>query len=369
MNRKVYLKTKIKQIWFVFCSCLLVVQATTVFSQEQKEINISSKTQVTQEKNKQLDAENRIDIFSGTTESYHIAKNDYRSTPGVYGTITSVGSDTLANLMAIWAQRFKEIYPHVKFQIQASGSATASQALTQGSASIGPMSRAMTGQEVNAFRKVNGYSPTSLVVAIDAIAIFVERNNPLNKLTLPQLDAIFSVTRLCGHRSVITKWSQLGVNKFGEQRDIQLYGRNSASGTYDLFKQRALCDGDYWRTMNEMPSSASVLQSIASSVGAIGYAALGYNNNNVKTIALSGDGENYYSPSPENLRQDKYPFTRYLYIVVNKAPNELLSTLELTFLRFILSEEGQRIVEENGYFAVSDDVINKQLTRLYNVKK
>ncbi len=290
--------------------------------------------------------------------------SDYRSAPGVYGTITSVGSDTLAGLMAIWAQRFKEIYPHVKFQIQASGSATASQALTQGSASIGPMSRVLSNQERASFSKRYGYPPTVLVVAVDAIAIYAEKNNPIDQLTLAQVDALFSITRLCGGPEPIMTWSQLGVSKFGDDKNIQLFGRNSASGTYDLFKQRALCEGDYLQGVNEMPSSSSVVQSVASSIGGLGYAALGYVNNNVKTLALSDDGQQFYSPNPDNLRTGLYPFTRNLYIIVNKPPNENLATLERTFLEFVLSAEGQSIVEENGYFGISDRVRKRQLQLL-----
>lgn len=292
------------------------------------------------------------------------ATPDYRSAPGVYGTITSVGSDTLAGLMAIWAQRFKELYPHVKFQIQASGSATASQALTQGSASIGPMSRVLSNQERASFSKRYGYPPTVLVVAVDAIAIYAEKNNPIDQLTLAQVDALFSITRLCGAPEPIMTWSQLGVSKFGDDKNIQLFGRNSASGTYDLFKQRALCEGDYLQGVNEMPSSSSVVQSVASSIGGLGYAALGYVNNNVKTLALSDDGQQFYSPNPDNLRTGLYPFTRNLYIIVNKPPNENLATLERTFLEFVLSAEGQNIVEENGYFGISDRVRKRQLQLL-----
>lgn len=297
-------------------------------------------------------------------ESHQAQIYPYHSTPGVYGTITSVGSDTLAGLIAVWAQRFQEIYPHVKFQIQASGSATASQALTQGSASIGPMSRAISAQEISNFTTIHGYAPTALVVAIDAIAIYAEQNNPIEKLTLQQVDALFSITRLCGYHTPISQWQQLDVNKFGGKQTIQLFGRNSASGTYDLFKQKALCDGDFLRTVNEMPSSSSVVQSVASSIGGLGYAALGYQNNNVKTLALAGADGQFYAPTPDNLRQGDYPFTRYLYIIVNKAPDKSLATLEQTFLRFILSDEGQAIVNDNGYFSVSKRMIKRQLTRL-----
>ncbi|MBT1450385.1 phosphate ABC transporter substrate-binding protein [Glaciecola sp. XM2] len=290
---------------------------------------------------------------------------DYRSTPGVYGSITSIGSDTLANLVSLWAEQFQRLYPHVKFQIQASGSATASQALTQGTASIGPMSRALTLTEIQRFTRQYGYPPTSLIVAIDAMAIYVEKNNPLQQLSLEQIDAIFSMTRFCGGAREIRTWQALNIGKFGQTRTIQVFGRNSASGTYDLFKSLALCDGDYYTAVNEMPSSSSVVQSVASSIGGIGYAALGHGNTDVKALAIGQANGAYYAPNAQNITAGKYPFTRYLYIVVNKPPNEPLPTLERSFLAFILSEEGQSIVQEGNYYPVTGLLLNQQ-RRLIN---
>jgi phosphate transport system substrate-binding protein len=286
------------------------------------------------------------------------------SLAGVYGSISSVGSDTLATLISLWAERFKTVYPHVKFQIQASGSATAPQALTQGTATIGPMSRAMTASEISRFTQKYGYPPTTLIVAVDAIAIYVEKNNPLQSLTLEQVDALFSVTRFCGSTTKIDTWSDIGVAKFGENRKVLLYGRNSASGTYDLFKKQALCDGDFKATVNELPGSSSVVLSIASSVGGIGYAALGHIDDNVKALAIGTkmQGEIFYAePNNDNITLGKYPFSRYLYIVVNKPPNSQLPVLERAFLTFILSDEGQSMVNENGYYSINKELRDKQL--------
>jgi phosphate transport system substrate-binding protein len=313
------------------------------------------------------------------------------SLAGVYGSISSVGSDTLATLVSLWAQRFKSVYPHVKFQIQASGSATAPQALTQGTATIGPMSRALTTSETNRFTQKYGYPPTTLIVAVDAIAIYVEKNNPIRALSLEQVDALFSATRFCGSKEKLSKWIDLGVTKFGESRNVLLYGRNSASGTYDLFKQQALCEGDFKTTVNELPGSSSVVLSIASSLGGMGYAALGHSDENVKALSIGvrvplispaltfasnntdvlarpGDSEEpadyrieYIEPNTENITLDRYPFSRYLYIVVNKPPNKALPILERAFLRFILSEEGQNMVRDNGYYSVNQTIVDKQL--------
>lgn len=299
-----------------------------------------------------------VDLASLTTKE---------SLAGVYGSISSVGSDTLATLISLWSEQFKTVYPHVKFQIQASGSATAPQALTQGTATIGPMSRALTATEISRFTQKYGYPPTTLIVAVDAIAIYVEKNNPLQSLTLQEVDALFSVTRFCGSSKKIDTWTDIGVTKFGENREVLLYGRNSASGTYDLFKKQALCEGDFKATVNELPGSSSVVLSIASSVGGLGYAALGQFNENVKALSISTeiDGENdYIEPNTDNVTSGKYPFSRYLYIVVNKPPDQHLPVLERAFLTFILSDEGQDMVNKNGYYSISKELRDKQLVSI-----
>ncbi len=293
--------------------------------------------------------------------------SNQESLAGVYGSLSSVGSDTLATLISLWSERFKTAYPHVKFQIQASGSATAPQALTQGTATIGPMSRAMTASEISRFTQKYGYPPTALIVAVDAIAIYVEKNNPIESLTLQQVDGLFSETRFCGSSKKLDTWTDIGVTKFGENREVLLYGRNSASGTYDLFKKQALCEGDFKATVNELPGSSSVVLSIASSVGGLGYAALGRFDENVKALSIGTQKQGsaaYIEPNTENVTSGTYPFSRYLYIVVNKPPNEPLPVLERAFLTFILSDEGQKMVNENGYYSVDKQLRDKQLASI-----
>lgn len=291
--------------------------------------------------------------------------------PGVSGTITSVGSDTLATLMSLWAEAFKAKYPHVKFQIQATGSSTAPQALTQGTANLGPMSRQLTQDEINRFIRKYGYPPTVLRVAIDAIAIFVERNNPLRQLTSKQVDALFSATRLCGGAKSFVFWSDLGITKFGQDGKVVTFGRNSSSGTHDLFKQQALCKGDYKASVNELSGSASIVRSIASSIGGIGYAALGERTPNVRGLSIgttsTSSGQNVFvAPTAENITAGTYPFSRYLYVVVNKPPTKSLPVLERSFLAFILSTEGQKMVEENGYYPIQQAQNQRQLRQLLN---
>lgn len=310
-----------------------------------------------------------LSLFQTSYAQTGVKKNEiglqpYQRYPGVSGSITSVGSDTLANLISLWSQEFKTIYPHVKIQIQASGSSTAPPALTEGTATIGPMSRALKNSEIAAFRRKYGYPPVMLLVAVDAIAIFVERRNPLQGLTLQQVDAIFSATRFCGASSAIEHWGQLGSGYLGENHGIRLFGRNSVSGTYGLFKARALCEGDFRADVNEQPGSSSVVLSVASSNGAIGYAAYGFKTAGVRAVPIANQKGQFTPLNQDTVLSGDYPFSRSLYIMINKPPGKSLKTLQTEFLRFILSKEGQQLVRSEGYFPIPIDVLKRQLRLL-----
>jgi phosphate transport system substrate-binding protein len=284
----------------------------------------------------------------------------YEKVEGVSGSLSSVGSDTLANLMTLWAEEFKRHYPNVAVQIQAAGSATAPPALTEGTATIGPMSRMMKSEEVEAFEAKHGYKPTAIPVAVDALAIFVNKDNQLTSISIPQVDAIYSATRACGHDSDISQWSDLGLSgNLGSQR-IQLFGRNSASGTYGYFKESALCKGDFKSSVNEQPGSASVVQGVTKSLNGIGYSGIGYKTSSVKALPLSRkDGGEAIEPTPENAISGKYPLARYLYVYVNKHPNESLAPLEKEFMKMVLSKTGQAIVVKDGYVPLPAKVVEK----------
>ncbi len=290
---------------------------------------------------------------------------EYQRTSGVSGNLSSVGSDTLANLMTLWAEEFKRLYPNVNIQIQAAGSSTAPPALTEGTSNLGPMSRKMKDKERDAFEKKYGYKPTAIPVAIDALAVYVNKDNPIKGLTIPQVDAIFSSTRKCGYPEDITTWGQVGLTGAWKDRPIQLYGRNSVSGTYGYFKKKALCKGDYKNNVNEQPGSASVVQSVTSSLNGIGYSGIGYKTSGVKAVALTKkEGTPFIEATPENAVSGKYPLARFLYIYVNKAPNKPLPPLEGEFLKMVLSKVGQNVVIKDGYIPLPEKVVEKALAKL-----
>ncbi|MDX5332994.1 MAG: phosphate ABC transporter substrate-binding protein PstS family protein [Gammaproteobacteria bacterium] len=289
----------------------------------------------------------------------------YTKTSGVSGNLSSVGSDTLANLMTLWAEDFKRAYPNVNIQIQAAGSSTAPPALTEGTSNVGPMSRAMKDKEIQAFEEKYGYKPTAIRVAIDALAVFAHKDNPIKGLSIADVDAVFSSTRKCGAPADVTKWGQLGVTGQLANQDIQLYGRNSVSGTYGYFKSKALCKGDFKANVNEQPGSASVVQSVSTSLNAIGYSGIGYVTTGVKAVPLAKrDGDAYVEATAENAINGSYPLARFLYVYVNKHPNKPLPPLEREFFKQVLSQQGQEVVVKDGYFPLPAKVVEQELAKL-----
>lgn len=289
---------------------------------------------------------------------------EYQKASGVSGNLSSVGSDTLANLMTLWAEQFKRSYPNVNIQIQAAGSSTAPPALIEGTANMGPMSRRMKASEEEAFEARHGYKPTAVPVAIDALAVFVHKDNPLPGLTLAQVDAIFSSTRKCGAPEAIERWGQVGLSGDWAGRDLQLYGRNSVSGTYGYFKEKALCKGDFRSGVNEQPGSASVVQSVSTSLNAIGYSGIGYRTASVRALPLAGPDGQFIDASFDSAVSGNYPLSRFLFVYINKAPNRPLAPLEREFIKLMLSRSGQQVVVKDGYIPLPAAVVEKILTRL-----
>lgn len=283
----------------------------------------------------------------------------YEKVSGVSGSIKSIGSDTLNNLMALWSEGYKKYYPSVKIEVEGKGSSTAPPALIEGTAQFGPMSRAMKDKELDAFEKKFGYKPTQLKVAVDALAVFVHKDNPIKSLSLTQLDAIFSKNRNGGYPKDITTWSDLGLTGEWADKPISLYGRNSASGTYGYFKDVALFKGDYKDTVKEQPGSSAVVQGVASDKYAIGYSGVGYKTADVRIVPLSVDvDEEAFEANAENAYSGDYPLARFLYVYVNKNPNEDLDPLRQEFIKYVVSQEGQQAVIKDGFYPVSKVLVD-----------
>lgn len=290
---------------------------------------------------------------------------EYKAATGVSGNVNSIGSDTLNNLMTLWAEDFKKWYPNVNIQIQGAGSSTAPPALTEGTANFGPMSRAMKTEEIQAFEAKHGYKPTAVPVAIDVLAVYVNKDNPIEGLSIAQVDAIFSATRRCGGAKDLARWGDVGLTGAWVNRDFTMYSRNAVSGTYGYFKDEALCKGDFKSTILEQPGSASVVQGISESINGIGYSGIGYITSGVRAVPLSKkDGEPYVAADATHALDGTYPLSRVLFMYINKHPNRPLDALQLEFVKLILSKQGQQTVVRDGYIPLPASMANKTLAEL-----
>jgi phosphate transport system substrate-binding protein len=286
----------------------------------------------------------------------------YEAVAGISGNVSSVGSDTLSNLMTLWVEGFRKSYPNVTFTVESKGSGTAPVALTDGTAHLGPMSREMKEEEIKKFEDKFGYKPSKAAVAIDALAVFVHKDNTIEKLSLPQIDAIFSQTRKGGNSEDITKWGQVGLKGDWQNADIVLYGRNSASGTYGYFKEHALYKGDFKKSVKEQPGSAAVVQSISVDRNAVGYSGIGAKTAGVRAVPVSKKTDGMaYEATAENCYTGDYPLSRYLYIYFNREPGKATSAVVREFFKFIHSAQGQEIVLKDGFVPLTKDLVDEQI--------
>jgi phosphate transport system substrate-binding protein len=284
---------------------------------------------------------------------------EYKAVSGVSGNLNSVGSDTLNNLMTLWAEGFKAVYPNVRIQIEGKGTSTAPPALIAGTSQLGPMSREMKAKEIDDFEKKFGYKPTPIKVAIDALAVYVNKDNPIKQMTMAQVDGAFSSTRKLGGDAINT-WGQLGLTGEWAGKALSLYGRNSASGTYGFFKDKALGGGDFRAEVKEQPGSSAVVQGVTSDLAGIGYSGIGYRTSGVRPVPLVGKDGKAYDTTQENCASGKYPLSRFLYVYINKAPNKPVDTLTAEFIKFIQSKQGQEVVVKDGYFPLPATIAAKE---------
>jgi len=279
--------------------------------------------------------------------------------------VSSIGSDTLNNLMTLWAEQFNKFYPNVKIQIEGKGSSTAPPALISGTAQLGPMSRPMKGSEIDAFEKKFGYKPTEVKVAVDALAVYVNKDNPIKCMTMAQVDAVFSKSRRYGYKENVTTWGQLGLTGEWASRPLSIYGRNSASGTYGFFKEHALKNGDYKDEVKEQPGSASVVQGVTVDRYGIGYSGIGYATAGVRAVPLAAkEGGKCFAASSEEAYAGNFPLSRFLYVYVNRAPGKPADPITREFVKMIQTKEGQDVVIRDGYFPIPATVAKQEVAKV-----
>ncbi|MBL9123300.1 MAG: PstS family phosphate ABC transporter substrate-binding protein [Planctomycetaceae bacterium] len=287
---------------------------------------------------------------------------DYQPVPGVSGSLKSIGSDTMSNLMSLWAEGFARYYPNVKIEVEGHGSSTAPPALIAGTADFGPMSRDLKSQEIDEFQAKFGYPPTTLAAGIDMLAVYVHRDNPIAGLSLPELDAIFSKNRKLGYDRDLRTWGDVGLPAPWDTRPISTYGRNAASGTYGYFKSKGLGGGDCKDSVKEQPGSSSVVQGVASERSGIGYSGIGYRTADVRAVPLASSlGGTPIAAEAAHAYSGEYPLARPLWLNLNYAPGSELDPVRREFIRYVFSKQGQQDVVRDGYLPVGAPLARQAL--------
>lgn len=306
-------------------------------------------------------------VFFGlvsSAQTLDLELSPYKRVNSLSGKLRSVGSDTMFHEMELWADGFKKIYPDVQFQIEGKGSNTAPPALLSGEAELAPMSRQMTPDEVEAFESKFGYKPTGVLVAVDALAIYVHKDNPVQCLDIEQLQRIFAADRRDGLKSAKT-WGDVGVTGEWAAKPIALFGRNSLSGTYKFFKQNVLAGGDFKETVQQQAGSETVVASVAASPEGIGYSGIGYKTNDVRAVPIAPSaGKKCFDAGFDNTYSRKYPLARGLYVYVLKDPKAPIDTLSGEFVKYVLSRDGQAQAKQGGYYPITRNIREHELTRL-----
>lgn len=281
----------------------------------------------------------------------------YKAVEGVSGSVKSIGSDTMNNVMTHWQEEFKKLYPSVQTAMEGKGSATAPPAITEGQSQFGPMSREMKGSEIDAFEKKFGYKPTGLRTGIDALAIYVNKDCPLEEISFEQARQVFSVD---GKEMT---WGDLGLTSAEwASKPIALYGRNSASGTYGFFKEHVLSKKDYKAGVKEQPGSSGVVQAVGSDKFAMGYAGIGYKTAEVKALKVKkGKKDAAVAPSAAACYDDSYPIARSLLVYINYKPGSKLDPLRAEFIKMIFSKQGQEGILKDGYIPILAETAREEL--------
>ena len=258
--------------------------------------------------------------------------------------ITAKGSDTLVILAQKWAEVYMQQHPDVKIQVTGGGSGTGFAALQNQTTDLCNASRKIKGKEIEACIKAFGKRPTEYKVALDGLSVYVNDQNKIQELSLPQLEQIFN--------GKIRNWKELG----GEDRPITVYSRENSSGTYEFFKEHVLQGKDFVASAQTMPGTAAVLQAVAKDPSGIGYGGAAYGAGAKHLAIKKSDTDPAIEPSEQSVVSGKYPISRFLYIYVNPA---LDKGAVATYLNWIRSDEGQKLVKEVGYFPLPDNLRQK----------
>jgi phosphate transport system substrate-binding protein len=321
----------------------------------------------------------QVGPFASVNVDTNLAR--YNPQAQVTGSIKVRGSETMYPLLSRLSLEFQRRQPKVSIDVKGGGSTKAIEEFLQpplyktGKIALREeranqfwflaSSRELFDAEIKQFTVENGYEPVAVPVAVDAVAVYVHKDNPLPGLTLDQIDAMFSTTRKRGAKVALSRWGQLGLPDGWEQAAIQLYGRDRRSGTRAFFQEHVLAGGDFVPTLHEEPGAASVILNLGRDQLGIGYSGLGLQSSTVRVVPLAeNEGMPFVTPSSSTVQDQTYPLRRVLYLYVNKDPKGSLPAAAHEFLAFLMSQEGQEAVIKAGFFPLPVNQISKTAVAL-----
>lgn len=324
----------------------------------------------------------------GTADAEHAGPTDrpaldpalasYEQGGQVSGTVIVKGSNTMQPLVARLASEFHRRHPGAEINVEGGGSETGLKEFLEtngqpkrvaGNGSrpvlLVASSRELTAAEIKQFTDKHGYEPTAVPVAVDAVAIYVHRDNPLSNLTLDQVDAVFSTTRKRGYPYEIKKWGQLGLNNGWGNAQIKLYGRDQKSGTRAFVKEHVLGNGEFDPAIQEEPGAASVILALSRDPFGMAYSGLGLQNSSVRALPLADKaGMPFIMPETTSVMDGSYPLRRFLYFYVDKSPQVALHPVLQQFLAFVNSREGQQSVVKVALYPLPIKQVQRNLAAL-----
>ena len=285
----------------------------------------------------------------------------YQRVSDLTGTLAVAGSDTMKPLTESWSAKLKQLYPGLSIKVESRGSETGLDALLEGKAQIAAMSRRMTQQEVVEFKREFGYEPTEVPVAVDALAVFVHKDNPVEGLSLAELDAIFSKERRRRLEYPVKVWGDAMVfEEEWAEAPIQIYGRNGNSGTASFFREHVMNGADFKKPMTTGVGSASVVIELMRDRFGIGFSGIGYRTSEIRPVPLAAvKGGRYVAPTFETAMDGSYPLRRHLYLYVNRPPKSAPPGPLAEYVKFALSQRGQKVVLDQGYYPLPTMELNR----------
>jgi phosphate transport system substrate-binding protein len=285
---------------------------------------------------------------------------DYRRSVEVSGKLRSVGSSALTQMLNRWAEDFKRVHPAFELEVVGGGSGSGPPALTDGQADLAPMSRPMNTAERSAFRTKHGYDPIQITVGLDALAIYVNKNNPIQKISLRELDALYSITRKRGGRE-LTTWGELGATGDWADKSIRVFGPQSSQGMYGVFRTEILDGGEYRYDMRTEPVASAIVQGVGADDYAIGFASQSLASARTRALAISELPDSAATlPTHANALKETYPLARKLFVYLNRKPGTPLPPLVQEFVTFICSKQAQRINLELDGFPLNAAMAERQ---------